>query len=195
MYNDEARREELQASSKSVDEFLGELKMIAKVGECGPTTVERIHQLLGKTNQFNLTTRRHSREEVERLAKGPGSKVLWLRLEDRFGDMGLVCVGIVRKDAADPKTWEVDSFLMSCRVMGRQVEEAFLAYLAEHAAREGATKLKGVFVPTAKNSPVKTFYPDHGFQEAGGTGSSQLYARDVDQIAKWPKLIAREDER
>ena len=89
----------------------------------------------------------------------------WLRLADRYGDSGLVCVGILR--AVDDDTWEIDTLLMSCRVMGRQVEHAFLSYLGELASSAGARRLRGIFRPTAKNAPVQDFYSVHGFADTG----------------------------
>ena len=133
MVSEDGERRVLERTAASVDAFLESLEMRAVVGRSTPQTLARVHQLILKTNQFNLTTRRHSLEVVRQLAGSHQAAVAWLRLGDCFGDLGLVCVGIVR--AAEEQVWEVDTFLMSCRVMGRAVEDAFLSYLAESRRR------------------------------------------------------------
>jgi FkbH-like protein len=186
------RRGEALRAAESVDDALARLHMVARVGPASEATLERIHQLIQKTNQFNLTTRRHKLEAIRRLAAHPEARVAWLRLRDRFGDLGLVCVGIVRKLA--PSVWELDTLLMSCRVMGRRVETAFLRYLAERAALAGATRLRGVYRETAKNRPVRGFYPAHGFSEVHRTTEAIVYEADLDDLPAWPPIVAREDE-
>jgi FkbH-like protein len=180
------RADEQQAGS--VADFLASLNMTAQVGLCDAATIERIYQLIQKTNQFNLTTRRHKLEDIRRFADLPDHAVAWLRLADRYGDLGLVCVGILAR--ADETTWEVDTLLMSCRVMGRQVEDAFLAFLAEIAADRGARRLRGLFLPTPKNKPVERFYQEHGFTELPGDQGRF----EIDLLAgtlAWPAVIAR----
>jgi len=172
----------------NVADFLASLSMTAQVGLCDAATIERICQLIQKTNQFNLTTRRHKLEDIRRMASSPEHAVAWLRLADRYGDLGLVCVGILTR--ADESTWEIDTLLMSCRVMGRQVEDAFLAFLAEIAGERGARRLRGLFLPTPKNKPVERFYAEHGFAELPG-GNGQF---EIDLLAGtlvWPAVIAR----
>ncbi len=166
MYRSDTLRQQVAKQAGSVEDFLRDLQMTAQVGRAGSNTLERIHQLIQKTNQFNLTTRRHN------LDADPGAawpnrltrpSPLAMRLADRYGDLGLVCVGILER--LDEKCWVIDTLLMSCRVMGRNVEDAFLSYLAELATRRGARLLRGILRPTAKNLPVRNFYPEHGFSE------------------------------
>jgi FkbH-like protein len=191
MYADEERRREALASAPTLDDALRDLRMVAEVGVAGSATLERIHQLIQKTNQFNLTTRRHSLDEVRRLMDLDDARVAWLRLADRYGDLGLVCVAILRRREA--QVWEVDTLLMSCRVMGRRVEAAFLAYLAELVRAAGGRRLRGLFRPTAKNAPVRDFYDQHGFGAAGG--SAEAERRYEVELAPgtlpWPDVIAR----
>ncbi|MGD9722104.1 MAG: HAD-IIIC family phosphatase [Pirellulales bacterium] len=189
MYQSETQRKQIEQQATSVEEFLDNLQMEAQVGLCDATTLERIHQLIQKTNQFNLTTRRHHLDDVRRLAAAPDAAVAWLRLRDRYGDLGLVCVGIVSR--LDERTWVIDTLLMSCRVMGRHVEDAFLSYLAELARQGGAHVLRGVFRPTPKNTPVKNFYPQHGFTEIGGEGELSYEARLQAEAFAWPSVIQR----
>lgn len=190
MVQSDAFRQQDQQQATSVQDFLHNLDMQAQVGPCDATTLERIHQLIQKTNQFNLTTRRHNLEDVRRLMDSPDAVVAWLRLADRYGDLGLVCVGIIQR--LDERTWVVDTLLMSCRVMGRQVEDAFLSYLAELARQRGAQALRGVFRPTAKNAPVREFYSQRGFSLLGEDDAEQLYeARLGDDVFAWPEVIHR----
>jgi len=172
MYRENALRQELQQKVQSLEEYLHQLEMVAEVSHCSRTELERIHQLINKTNQFNLTTRRHKLDEVRAFMEDPGSRVASLRLADRFGDMGLVCVGILR--GVGTEVAEVDTLLMSCRVMGRSVEDAFLAYLAGLARDGGSARLRGVFRVTPKNSPVVRFYEERGF--------TQVEAQEADAV-------------
>ena len=194
MYAADAGRRQLQESAASIGEFLQSLGMIAEVGVCDARTLDRIHQLIQKTNQFNLTSRRYTKDEVRRMADDPGRAVAWLRLQDRYGDMGLVCVGIIAD--AGGGTWEIDTLLMSCRVMDRQVERAFLAYLAEIARDRGGKLLRGVYVPTPKNGPVHGFFEAHGFARDTGVvngGEAVAYCRALDdEIVLWPPIIQRQ---
>jgi FkbH-like protein len=193
MYQRETVRREAQDQAASVEDFLRNLNMSAQVGRCDADTLDRVHQLIQKTNQFNLTTRRHNIDDVRRFMDSPTAAVTWLRLRDRYGDLGLVCVGII--DRLDGESWVVDTLLMSCRVMGRQVEDAFLAYLAELARTAGAKRLRGIYRPTAKNSPVKDFYSERDFVDLGGDAEHVYEADLLNSRFAWPAVIARAGEQ
>lgn len=189
MYRVERRRALLRQNVSSLDDFLHGLQMEAVVGLADVETLGRIAQLVGKTNQFNLTTRRHSQSELARMAEGDDTVVAWLRLKDRFGDQGLVAVGIVER--RDQDAW-VDTFLMSCRVMNRGVEQAMLSYLAEHAAAAGCKRLVGEYRPTAKNHIVERFFPDLGFEPHGADDKATLWKLDLGEgEVTWPGHIQR----
>jgi FkbH-like protein len=197
MYAADAGRRQFGQSAASLEEFLSSLDMKAEVGLCDEQNLERIHQLIQKTNQFNLTTRRYSKDDVRRLAADETSEVAWLRLRDKCGDLGLVCVGVLRNTG--DAVWEIDTLLMSCRVMGQKVEDAFLAYLGELARDHGGRFLRGVLIPTAKNAPVARFYPERGFApEAllagdGKEAGVHAYIRQIDsQPLFWPAVIKRQ---
>jgi FkbH-like protein len=195
MVAQDVERRHLETGAHTVEDFLSQLEMVATVGACDSLTLERIHQLLHKTNQFNLTTRRHSVDEISRLARSPHAAVRWLRLRDRFGDLGLVCVGIVRAADDDPDVWEIDTLLMSCRVMGRQVEDAFLSDLRTAAAAGGARHLRGVYRPTARNHMVANFYLQHGFVETSRADDRVCYELPVTPAAlPWPEVIQRAEQ-
>jgi FkbH-like protein len=189
MYQSESLRKQVEEQATSVEEFLTRLEMTAEVGQCDAHTIERIHQLIQKTNQFNLTTRRHNIDDIRRFARSRDAAVAWLRLADRYGDLGLVCVGIVYR--LDGDTWVIDTLLMSCRVMGRRVEDAFLSYLAELARAGGARRLRGIFRRTAKNAPVLEFYSQHGFADLGGQDERHYEAELADGAFAWPEAIRR----
>jgi FkbH-like protein len=123
--------------------------------------LQRTVQLINKTNQFNLTTQRYTEEDVQAVMQDPKAFGLQLRLIDRFGDNGIIAVVIGRM--RDDKDLFVDTWLMSCRVLGRQVEEATLRVIAGEARRLGARRIIGEFKPTAKNAMVKNHYAKLGF--------------------------------
>jgi FkbH-like protein len=191
MYVHQKARQAHEEQFEAVEDFLSSLEMRATYGCCDSRTIKRIHQLVQKTNQFNLTTRRHRLEEIRRLSLSEGARVCWLRLRDRFGDQGLVAVGILRR--LDDTMWEVDTFLMSCRVMGRQVEHAFISFLAEQALDCGATMLRAIYLPTARNHMVADLYPRLGF--VGANDSSEKLVTFTLDLAKqpliWPEVISR----
>lgn len=187
MYAADHRRRDLEAKVESVDQFLAGLEMVATIGAADEATLPRIHQLVGKTNQFNLTTRRHSLEDLRRM--NASGRVAWLRLRDRFGDLGLVAVATLVPSAA-VGVLEIDSFVMSCRVMGRRVEDALLAHLAEVARALGATALEARYLPTKKNHIVERFYVEHGFEP---TDTPQLYRLALSAAAlPWPAHVQQE---
>ena len=134
--------------------------------------VSRIAQLINKSNQFNLTTRRYSEAEVETVMDDPTAIHLQLRLTDSFGDNGMISVLIARCDERHAAM--IDTWLMSCRVLGRGVEAAALDILAAHARRRGVSRLVGRYLPSAKNGIVAEHYQKLGFTqiERGDDGSS-----------------------
>jgi FkbH-like protein len=164
LYGQQRAHTEASHAAASPEEFLASLGMVATIGRVGPETLPRVAQLLAKTNQFNLTTRRHSAAQISEMIES-GAVGLWLRLADRFGDHGLVGVAIARPAQ---KQWEIDTFLLSCRVIGRGVETALLAQLSTVVKAQGGEKLLGEYRPSAKNGIVSDFYARHGFVECGG---------------------------
>jgi FkbH-like protein len=191
LYCQERKRHHLHLQSTGIQEFLESLEMTCEVGHVGPSTLGRITQLVNKTNQFNTTTRRYNSAEIEEMGKSVDHVVAWLRLGDRFGDAGMVGVGILRREG---ELCKIDSFLMSCRVMGRKVEQAFLAYLVEEARNLGCTQLIGEYLPTKSNGMVKGLFLEMGFQkraEVNGTG--MRYGLDLlKESVEWPAVIRRE---
>ena len=176
MYAEQRERLELQHVTASLDDFLHSLEMKAAFSVVTPATLVRAAQLTRKTNQFNLTTRRYSDHEMEALAADPAWIVYTVQVTDRFGDNGIVGVMIAHDSGS---TWEIDTFLMSCRTIGRTVETAMLSMLAERAAASGAHTLNGWFRPTRKNAPAADFYAKHGFECTGRKGDDESYELEL----------------
>lgn len=157
MHEEQAR--ERTAAAMSKEEFLASLDLAVDYFAPGPEHLARVTQLIGKTNQFNMTTIRRTSAEVAALVASDAHLVRCIRVSDRFGDYGLVGVAIVERT---PARAEIDTFLMSCRVLGRGVESAFLAALV--AELDGGP-VRADYRPTRKNAAVADFYPEHGFGE------------------------------
>lgn len=159
-----AERKLALSQASDLDGYLRSLQMSLSVAPVGQAELARVTQLINKTNQFNLTTRRYSEAEVQRLVGDPRALALALRLRDRFGDNGLISVVLARPDPAlQPDELLIDSWLMSCRVLGRQVEAVVLEVLAGSAARSGWAALVGEYRPTPRNAMVAEHYPRLGF--------------------------------
>jgi FkbH-like protein len=167
MYGQNAQRLELLESSSDLGTYLKSLKMQISFADFDPVGRARIAQLINKSNQFNLTTRRYSEAEVAKMEADPNVVTLQVRLRDCFGDNGMIAVIIVRPTT--PQTFEIDTWLMSCRVLKRRVEEACLAELAARVKAQGGKRLIGRFIPTGRNELVRDHYAKLGFSQAEET--------------------------
>jgi FkbH-like protein len=163
-YEGNARRAELQKTVGNLDDYLASLEMEIVFQPFDDVGRARIAQLINKSNQFNLTTRRYSEADVEAMATDPACFTLQVRLLDSFGDNGMISVVICRVLADG--VWDIDTWLMSCRVLGRKVEQMVLHELVRHAAVRGASVLTGTFIPTERNGMVHEHYAKLGFQLA-----------------------------
>jgi FkbH-like protein len=162
-YQDNARRVSLQQQAGDVEAYLASLNMEITFGPFDSTGRARIAQLINKSNQFNLTTRRYSEAEIAQLEADPCCFTLQVRLADTFGDNGMISVVICRPST--PDAWVIDTWLMSCRVLGRRVEHMVLRELIEHTRARGISRLVGTYIPTAKNQLVEHHYRNLGFAE------------------------------
>jgi FkbH-like protein len=152
-----------QARFATYGEYLDSLEMTAEIDTFKPVYLERIAQLTNKTNQFNLTTRRYTLAQMEAAAADPDTIALYGKLSDKFGDNGLISIVVGRREN---ETLHMDLWLMSCRVLKRDMEQAMLDAVVERARSRGIRSILGVFIPTAKNAMVKEFYPTLGFEPA-----------------------------
>ena len=193
-YAEQRLRTELEQGSRTIEDFYRSLEQVVTIGPVTPATRARVAQLTQKTNQFNVTTRRYTEQEIDALHASGDAEVCTIHVRDRFGDNGLVGVAILRHDH-DAGATEIDTFLMSCRVIGRTVETAFLSWLAERARAHGARELVGRFIPTKKNAPAASFFPSHGFARVGapaGAGEAEREAEfrlDIEKPPPWPPWI------
>jgi FkbH-like protein len=163
MYAQERQRRTLAAATTDLASYLRSLQMEMSVGVDDARQIRRIAQLTQKTNQFTLTTRRYSEEDIARLMQADDAMVVHFSLRDVFGESGLVGVAIVRLVSAG--TAELDSLLMSCRVIGRKAETAFLESVLALARQRDVKQVLADYLPTAKNALVAGFLTDHGFRE------------------------------
>lgn len=172
MYVQQKARKELESTATNLDEFLNQLNIKIRIKYADQFTIPRISQLTLKTNQFNLTTKRYQEEDIVRFSKDKSKMVGCAQVEDKFGDNGITGVFIVNKDT--PTEWSIDTFLLSCRVMGRGVEDAILGHILREAKMQGVEKVKGVYIPTKKNMPCEDFLSNYGFAKDGDLWSYSL---------------------
>ena len=163
-YLAQKQRSEFQSQTSSFEDFLASLEQELTIEPVHEGSVARAAQMCQRTNQFNLTTLRYTAADLERLMDDEATALYTLAVRDRFGESGITGLGVIRSHG---DTAELDVLLLSCRVLGRKVEDAFLAVLAKQARERGARYLVGRYSPTAKNSQVASFYPDRGFEVAG----------------------------
>ena len=162
-YAQNAEREALRESAQTMDEFLRGLKMTVVFGPFTAVDHTRIVQLINKTNQFNTTTRRYSSDEITKITNLPEALTLEFRLVDRIGDNGLVCTMILRPTTEDDAVLEIENWVMSCRVFGRQLEFEAMNIAVEEARRRGARAIIANYFATAKNGVIRELYPNLGF--------------------------------
>jgi FkbH-like protein len=172
-YQDARIREAYQGSVGSVEDFLRGLGLRVDIALADDGSMARVVQLLAKTNQFNLTTRRHDEPTIRRRTASGEWRVYTMRVTDRFGDFGLTGIAIV---VPGDGSWHLESFLMSCRVIGKSVETALLARIAHDARGAGARSLTAEFIDSGRNQVASTFLSGHGFT----SDSDGRWARSLD---------------
>ena len=190
-YRSDAQRKALEESVTDMDSYLDSLAMEGVIKEFAAVDVPRLSQLINKSNQFNLTTHRRSEVEVIAVMKDPGCVGFSLRLKDRFGDHGLISVVIGQKRG---DTMFIDTWLMSCRVLKRQVEEEVLSEVARLAKLRGCHRLEGLYLPTAKNEMVLDFYGRMGFKLVSASETKRDYTLELERfqpISTKIKIIRR----
>jgi FkbH-like protein len=176
-YRLNAQRSASESGFRDYGEFLASLEMTAEVAAFSGIYLERITQLINKTNQFNLTTRRYTSADVEAVSQDPTFITLYGRLSDRFGDNGLVSVLLGRVVG---QSVEVDLWLMSCRVLNREMELAMFDALVEQCQARGIAKVVGVYIPSKKNSMVAGHYASLGFVAVdGSTENRQVWRYEI----------------
>lgn len=154
------------------NDYLLSLGMTLSIAPFDSAGRKRIAQLISKSNQFNLTTRRYSESEIAAMQSVPEIFTIQARLVDIFGDNGMISAVICRQSGTG---WEVDTWIMSCRVLGRRVEEALLQYMVQQARLRGITEITGRYIPTAKNSLVRDHFERLGFVQTGTQGGETIW--------------------
>jgi len=159
-YEENARRVDLEKTAGSFADYLKQLQIVAE--QVDPEeNLGRLHQLVNKTNQFNLTTRRYEMSEMQDIVENPEKKVYLYGVRDCFGDYGIVAVIIVDMTGDVP---EIEEFAMSCRIMGKNVEHGLIGHVEQDIHRIGFEQLRGSYIPTAKNKPVANLYEKLGYK-------------------------------
>jgi len=194
-YTQERQRSQSREAAPSLESYLMSLDTAAVVGRARSDQLPRIAQLTQKTNQFNMTTRRYSEQDVTERHDSADWEVYALSASDRFGDHGLVAAALVERGE---DAWRVDTLLMSCRVIGRDVESALIATIVDDASSSGANEVIGEFSSTAKNAPAQDFYSTHGFTDRGSVGEIHTWVRPLDggshDVPAWVTVIAADTD-
>jgi FkbH-like protein len=179
MYSANAERAAVLGKVSNLADYHASLEMVCTIAPFDEAGRARIAQLANKSNQFNLTTRRYSEADVGVLAADPTRFTMQVRLADRFGDNGMISVVVFERAG---EAWRCETWLMSCRVLGRRVEEAVLAHVAAAARAAGATRLVGAYIPSPKNAMVRDHFGKLGFTKT---------AEHADGSSDWSLDLAR----
>jgi FkbH-like protein len=178
-YRIEAARDSLRAASSSMGEFLAQLNMRAAAVPVSDSNISRVVQLINKTNQFNLTTRRYTEAQVRDIATNPAGWAGAFELSDRMGSYGLIGVVLAKPVGRDVQTWVIDTWLMSCRALGREMENFMFDQLMESARARGIRRIEGVYRPTAKNNLVAGLLERFGFKRVAETSEETRFVMDM----------------
>lgn len=192
LYRQRTEAESLRASVGSVEDYYRDLQMELAIATVDDASLARASQLTQKTNQFNVTTRRYNEAEIVRRLADPAWLVTAVGVRDRFGDNGIVGI-VMARHAAD--CVEIDTLLLSCRVIGRTVENAMLAHVCEWAREREATAVCGTVIPTAKNEPARDLFERNAFSKSGeGPDGTTLWRLDLQAGGVvWPQWLGRAD--
>ena len=195
-YAANAEREALLGSAESMEDFLRGLAMTAVYGPFTAVDHARVVQLINKTNQFNTTTRRYAGDEIARIMEEPDAVTLQFRLLDRVGDNGLVSTMILRPTPDDDEALEIENWVMSCRVFGRELEYEAMNIAVEAAKERGARTLVADYIPTPKNDVISRLYPTLGFTEVDSptpANGATRWALDLaDYVTRKTHIVVQE---
>lgn len=171
MYQNEAKRKHEMSESLNLDDYIAKLEMVADIHRMRDSELDRVVQLINKTNQFNVTTKRYTQTEVEAIAAKPDNAIYVVYSSDKYGDSGLISVIILIGSDVDVR---IDTFLMSCRVMGRKLEDVIIYELVAKYKK----KMIGEYIPTAKNAPVRELFDRLGFMLVSDENGHKIYELD-----------------
>jgi len=188
MYITNLKRDKLKDFSVNIEDFYYSLEMKADVGKIDDFKVPRIAQMSQKTNQFNLTTKRYTETDIKNFCLNTNYHVYFLNLKDKFGDNGIVGTAIIEKRF---KETIIESFIFSCRVLGRTAETVLLNHIIKEAAKAGHNKIFGKYIPTKKNMPCEKFYQSHNFKEEKKYWVADLKTYKIKELP-WIKINEKE---
>ena len=193
LYRQRAEAEELRTAAGSLDDYYRDLAMQLTFAPVDARSLVRAAQLTQKTNQFNVTTRRLTETEIARRAADPDWVVSTVRVRDRFGDNGIV--GLVMASHASGAL-DIDTLLLSCRVIGRTVETAMLAHVCDRARELGASAITATLIPTPRNEPVRDLFARHAFANTGSgvDGTTRWRLELTDGGVRCPEWFERSVE-
>ncbi len=189
MYVTERERQGLKGRVNSLDEWLRALATKVEVQELNETNLQRAAQLLIKTSQMNLATRRMTEDELTKWARGDNRKLWTFRVSDKFGDSGLTGIVSIEDDGA--QLARIIDFVLSCRVIGRGIEEAMLHVAVEHARSIGLKEVSAGYVPTSKNKPCLDFWKRSGFLSDSAAEQFRWMAKDKYPIPEHMHIARR----
>ncbi len=190
MYYARRKRQDLETTVQSIDEFIKTLDLEVTIKKVDSFTLPRVTSLINKTNQFNLTTKRYTEIEVKNMINDPNISIYTLQVKDKFGDEGLVGVAITKVKSEENLI--IENILMSCRVIGRKVEDTFLTKILRDAKSKGVILVNGKYIPTKKNSLVKDFYAYQHFSKLSvnaADGSSEWQINIEKLVLNYPEFI------
>lgn len=190
LYKAQALRVSLKKSVATLEDFYYSLEMTAIIKQDDHSSIGRLAQLTQRTNQFNLTTRRYTENDIKSFLQNSSYRCYSLNLVDKFGSNGIVGLMILRRK--DRITWQIDTFLLSCRIIGRTVEEAFMFFVINKLKNEGAKYLIGEFLSTKKNSLVKDLYFKLGFDKVGDNShfhNKLELSKNKLESPRWIKIV------
>lgn len=182
MYLEQSKRAEFKTQVGNLENFLKQMNISVNIKNADDFTIPRISQLTLKTNQFNLTTRRYQEEDIRKFSQDSKKIVECAQIEDKFGDNGITAAYIVNKD--NEQQWTIDTLLLSCRVIGRGVEDGILSHIIEKARKDGISQVRGEYIKTEKNQPAENLFADFGFKKEG-----DFWIFDTNDQFKKPKHL------
>jgi FkbH-like protein len=182
MYDRKRLASELEKSSLNMESFLKELESKITIEVANEFTLPRISQLTLKTNQFNLTTKRYQEKQIREMSSDQNHIIISAKVEDKFGDNGITGVVIIKKQ--DSQTWIIDTFLMSCRIMGRDIESGIFGYIVNRAKKENVKKILATYIPTSRNKPVEGLLSKMKFSKI-----NDIWEFDVVENFKIPEYL------
>lgn len=187
MYKQQAQREQIKQEFKDIEDYLASLALKVVVYEDEASLIPRMAQMSQKTNQFNLTTRRYTEADIEMFVKDPHTKVFAFSVSDKFGDSGVTGLCMLKTDFHNASV-DIDTLLMSCRIIGRNIEYAFMDFLIQMLKEQGILNVRARYIKTAKNSQVEKFYESCSFSVEQADSDTKSYTLRIP--AYIPKRLA-----